>query len=125
MSRPPADIDEQQVRNLAERGWSGRQIAAHFGVAESVIRRRFSAVIEEARQHGAAKLIDILWQRGVKEKSDRILMHLADRLLGRVPQKIEITREQAIEFLEQDLKSRGLTDNPVAAGLKELPETKD
>lgn len=124
MGRPEIPIDEKQVRKLAERGWSVRQIAAHFEVDEATIRRRFAAAVEESRHHGQAKLLDVLWQRGIGNPEtrtggdNRVLLHLADRILGKIPQKIEITREQAIEFLEQDLKSRGIEVDQVTEGVE-------
>ncbi len=99
------EIDENVVISLAERGWSMRQIAAAFKVDEGTIRKRFSAKVEEARHHGAAKLLDVLWQRGVKEKSDRVLTHLADRILGKVPTKIELTDEIIDRAVEERLNS--------------------
>ncbi len=111
-------IDRDVVKKLAERGWSGRQIAAAFEVDEATIRRKFSALIKESRHHGAAKLLDILWQRGVTEKDARILLHLADRILGKVPQKIQLTREQAIEFLEDELDREG-TDTEASSESEE------
>lgn len=123
MGRPKKPIDPDQVKNLAERGWSGRQIAAHFGVNEATIRRKFDALIAEARQHGAAKLLDVLWQRGVTGKSDRVLVHLADRIIGKIPTVIKLSREQLIEQLEDDAKERGL--GPAPAGNIAGPENPD
>lgn len=108
MARPPKEIDEETVRKLAERQWDYEQIAAFFGVSGDTIKRRFEDVVYEAKHSGKAKLIDILWQRAVTEKSDKVLVHLADRILGPVPKKIELTREQAVEFLENDLRARGI-----------------
>lgn len=85
MARPKKPINEDLLVARAERGWSMRQIAAAFGVNESLIRRRYAAKIEDARHHGAAKLMDILWVRGVNEKSDRILENLTDRIMGPRP----------------------------------------
>lgn len=120
--RPKKPIDPLQVKNLAERGWSIKQIAAHFGVNDMTIARRFSALIKESRQHGAAKLIDILWKRGVQEKSDRVLLNLADRILGPVPRKIEYTREGAIEFLEKELERDGADTSFTPTVPKKLTE---
>ena len=89
MARPKAKIDEKNLEALAERQWTDVQIAAFFGVDERTIQRRFAAKLIECRQRGKAKLLDVLWQRGVAEKSDRILVHLADRVLGPVTQKVE------------------------------------
>ena len=90
MARPKIEIDEKALIAMAERGWSVRGIAAAFGVGAETIRVRYGAKIEEARQHGAQKLLDILWQRGVTGKSDRILTHLADRILGKVATPVEL-----------------------------------
>lgn len=108
MGRPKKPIDPEQVRKLAERGWNVCAIASHFEVDEMTIRRRFSEIIVESRKHGAAKLLDILWQRGVTEKDSKVLLNLADRIIGPVP-KIRLTREEAIKFLEEDADRRGLT----------------
>jgi len=108
MGRPEKPIDVEQVKKLAERGWSNVAIAVHFEVDESRIRRRFAEVIKESRKHGAAKLLDILWQRGVTEKDSKVLLNLADRIIGPVP-KIRLSREEAIKFLEEDAEQRGLT----------------
>ncbi len=108
MGRPKRPIDVEVVKKLAERGWSGRQIAAALGVDEGTLRKKgLSAMMADARHHGAAKLLDVLWQRGVTDRDNRVLIHLADRILGKIPQKIEITKEQAIEFLEKELEREG------------------
>ena len=120
MARPKFQIDIEQVKKLAERQWSDEQIAGFIGCDRRTLERRFSQELAAARQSGRAKLIDVLWQRGVKDKSDRILTHLADRFLGAIPKKIEITREQAIEVLEKDLKSRGIEIDQIASGSEEI-----
>lgn len=114
MARPRKPIDPEQVRKLAERQWSDEQIAAVIGCDRRTLERRFPQLLRDARHAGRAKLIDILWQRGVTEKSDRVLLHLADRALGPVPKKIEITKEQAIEVLEKELEREA--EDPIAIG---------
>lgn len=98
MARPKIEIDEKALIAMAERGWSVRGIAAAFGVGAETIRVRYGAKIEEARQHGAQKLLDILWQRGVTGKSDRILTHLADRILGKVATPVELGNKEGEGF---------------------------
>lgn len=90
MARPKKEIDEKALVAMAERGWSIRGIAVAFGVDEKTIRTRYSALIEDSRQHGKEKLLDVLWQRAVTSKSDRVLCHLADRLLGKVATPVEL-----------------------------------
>lgn len=104
-------IDLNVLVSLAERGWSARQIAAAFKVDPTTITRKYSALIEEARQHGAAKLMDILWQRGVTAKSDRILTHLADRILGKVATKVEISNEDLVNLVEAKLATEPKEDS--------------
>ena len=47
MARPEADIDETQVRKLAEMGCTHEEIAAFFGVHRNTIGNRFRDLIEE------------------------------------------------------------------------------
>ena len=91
MARPQKPIDAEQVRKLAERHWTMEMIAAHFNVSGDTIKRRFKDVVDAGRQEGKAKLIDVLWQRAVIEKSDRILIHLAERILGPIIQEQKVT----------------------------------
>lgn len=105
MARPKIPIDENALIAMAERGWSVRGIAAAFKVSPNTILNHYGAKIEEARQHGAQKLLDVLWQRGVKEKSDRVLVHLADRIIGKIPQKIELTNEELVNLAKEKLNA--------------------
>lgn len=86
--RPQAPIDEEQLIVLAEKHWSIEQIAAFFRVSRDTIERRFSAVVEEARHRGAAKIIDKLWVRS--DESDRILINLAERVIGPVKREMKV-----------------------------------
>lgn len=116
MARPKKPINEVQLRLLAERQWSSRQMGAFFGVHSTNIVRRYAALIEEAREHGKAKLIDVLWERAVDHKSDRVLIYLADRVLGPIPKKIELSKEDAIRVLEDEFKREGVQTAPVGEG---------
>jgi hypothetical protein len=91
--RPKVKLDESIILKLGERHWSDLQIAATMGCHEHTIKRRFGDKLILARQRGCAKLVDILWQRAVHDKRDRVLMHLADRFLGAIPKsdKMELT----------------------------------
>jgi AcrR family transcriptional regulator len=90
---------------MAERGWSTRAIASALGVGQATLINRYGAKIQEAKHHGAYKLLDILWQRAVTNKSDRVLTHLADRILGKVATKIELTDEALDSLIEERIKS--------------------
>lgn len=120
MARPKKLINVEQLEKLAEKQWNIEQIAGFFGVSRDTLERRYAANIKDARNRGAAKLTDALYARALGGKvnlpdgkiaflasSDRLLIHALDRFVGSVPKKIELTREQAIEFLENDLKQNG------------------
>lgn len=90
--RPKKIIDADLVRAFAERHWTKEEIAAHFHVDVTTIHRKFAALIEEARQSGKAKLRDAMWSfalgnptKNIK-RSERIFIHLSDRVLGPVKQ---------------------------------------
>lgn len=95
MARPKKKIDPEQLRKLAEKHWSTESIAYFFGVSVRTVNRRFGRAIEEARHGGKSKLLDLLWARASgaagQKQSDRILEHLANRVLGSIKQKVEIT----------------------------------
>ena len=112
MARPKIPLDAEQIRNLAQKHWSIESIAAHFGVSRDTIHRRYAAIIEEGRHQGKAKLIDVLWHRGVVEKSDRILENLSDRVMGPVPKEVKITEEPTFESKEEAIqKLRAMADS--------------
>lgn len=80
MARPKKDIDLEQLRKCAERQWTNSEIAAFFRVDRTTIERRFSAVIEEARHSGCAKLRDLQWKKA-EHGSDRMLIHMSEHYL--------------------------------------------
>lgn len=121
MGRPRAKIDREQLMKLAERGWSKRQIGAFFRVDESVIRDRFSRDYEIAQHGGAGKLVDVLWQRalgtkGLNNGSDRVLIHLSDRILGPVKREMNLNIEN---MPPQELQATGET---ILAALKKTTD---
>lgn len=81
------DIDVEQLKELARRHWSAESIAAHFKVCPDTIRVHFQPIIEECRQQGKGKILDMLWERA--QFSDRILQYTSDRMLGPIPSKVE------------------------------------
>jgi hypothetical protein len=108
MGRPKKPIDEKQLEALAERQWSDVQIAAFFEIHVTNLEKRFASKIAECRQRGKAKLLDVLWQRGVQEKSDRVLTHLADRVLGPIPKHIrleDVSDEQLEKVLDKKIEA--------------------
>jgi hypothetical protein len=59
MARPRKKIDKEQLRQLAERQWNDREIAAFFNVSLHTIHRRFGDQIDKHRALGMAKRRDI------------------------------------------------------------------
>ena len=49
--RPKVEIDQDQVVKLAKLGANNTEIADFFDCSESVIRKRFSGVLKQARSH--------------------------------------------------------------------------
>ena len=82
MGRPKIQIDEKQVKSLAERHWTAKEIAGHFGVCQDTINDRFSDLIKSARQSGKGKIRDVLWSVGLSGTDTKALLHLAKHYLG-------------------------------------------
>ena len=49
--RPKVEIDQEQVVKLAKLGANNTEIADFFDCSESVIRKRFAAVLRQSRSH--------------------------------------------------------------------------
>ncbi len=92
MARPKKPIDQEQLEKLAEKQWSIEQIAAFFRVNRATIERRFAEKINDARQRGRAKIVDLQWKRAL-EGSDRMIMHMSAHYLGQ-SQKLELAVEK-------------------------------
>ena len=54
--RPPIDIPEEDVLNLAEIGCTNVEIAGFFKVDESTIRKRFPEILTKGRESGKIRL---------------------------------------------------------------------
>lgn len=87
--RPKIKIDPQKIRELAQRQWTTKQIAAFFGVHVDTVRDNYSTVIEEAKHQGIGKLYDKLWT-GVDRGSEKLLIHALNRFDGPVEQKVVV-----------------------------------
>ena len=81
MGRPIVEIDEDQVRKLAERQWSNVQIASFFDVSEKTIRNRFSELLAKGREKGKGYLRDLQWKAAAKGNTS-ILIWLGKQYLG-------------------------------------------
>lgn len=96
LGRPPKwkNIDREQLRKLASRGYTIEGLADFFKVHRNTLSKHFSAEIEDAKHMGCTKIMDEFWRRGFglnTKASDRIFLKLADRMLGPVVQKTELT----------------------------------
>lgn len=81
MPKPKLKIDAEQVKKLAAKQWTYREIAAFFNTSEATICRRFVTQISLGRASGTSLLRDMLWRRA-QEGSDRVLLLLAKEYLG-------------------------------------------
>lgn len=111
MARPKKPIDIDQLKKIAERGWNDDEIGAFFNATGQTVRRRFGPIIDSHRLNGKAKLKDIIWQRAIgkggnDKGSDRVLIHLADRVLGPVKQEVEQAHQGKIEIVITDYRSK-------------------
>lgn len=91
MARPRKDIDADEVFKLAKRGCTQKEIAAHFGVAQSTISERFRSEFEL----GSAQSITSLrsWQfKRAYNGSDTMLIHLGKVYLNQTD-KLDITSD--------------------------------
>lgn len=117
MGRKPIPINEDQVWDLARRGWSAKQISIHFCVSYETILNRFSQLIEDARQEGNASISDLIWDRA-RAGDTKMIERLDDRRNGPIVRKIEISTEEAIQKLKDDIEREekliGQTGSPVS-----------
>lgn len=113
MARPKIEIDAEMVRKLAERQWTDKSIASFLKVSEDTLHRRFADQIDAWRAQGKGKITDWIWN--LAEAGDvEMIKHAANRWLGPIPKEIKISREQAIEILEADLRQQGIAIPPAS-----------
>jgi hypothetical protein len=102
MARPEVEIDETQVRKLAEMGCTHEEIAAFFGVHRNTIGNRFRDLIEESRHKGNASLRRRMFEEAMNG-SERMMMWLSKQYLGmsdKTEHSGEGLRPLTIEFAE-------------------------
>jgi hypothetical protein len=101
MGRPELKIDAEQVRNLSKAQWSVESIATHFKCDPQTIYNRFSGELNAGRQDLANLIWNKLLQRGIKDNSDRVLIHLAERVLGPIVRELKISEEPKFQNKEE------------------------
>jgi hypothetical protein len=129
-----ANIDREQILQLAARFWTPRQIGAFFRVSERTIYNYVSAEeLAEAREKGRGDLIELAWERARTDKSPTILLHMLQfhrdemptirRELASVSNEElaeEITKRiAASKMIKQGGWKKALSD---ASDVKQLPE---
>lgn len=110
--RPKKRIDLEALKAMAAKQWSTVEMAAAFQVHRSTLERKYSAVIEEGRQRGRAKIRDLQWKRAM-EGSDRLLLHISKHYLGQhdqiqldnVQSKVPLGSEKDLAAAYQELQA--------------------
>jgi hypothetical protein len=105
VARPKLDIDEKKVKKLAERQWTGVEIAAFFGVDNKTISRRFGKEIAISKEAGRAKLRDLQW-RSAGKGNVKMQIWLGKQYLGQKDFSKEVI-DQKIEIKVEYVKSKG------------------
>lgn len=82
MGRRAIPIDAAQVVKLARIGCTEEEIADILGASQQTISRRFRVDIARARGLLKMSLRRAQYHRAVKDRSDRMLIHLGVALLG-------------------------------------------
>lgn len=122
MPRPRKPIDDSNVRRLAQRQCSNREIAAVVGVNHLTIARRYGPQLDDWRHEGVSKLRDVLYDLAMMGNPKMVEIAL-DRYIGPVQKKISIdlkdlTPIQKREFLHALVMDPELDapDEPVLLG---------
>jgi hypothetical protein len=76
MAGKPKPIDREQVIKLARLGCTQEEIAEFVGVSLATIQRRFAATIARARASLKMSIRRAQYVRGVRDRSDTMLVHL-------------------------------------------------
>jgi hypothetical protein len=82
MARRPKKLDPIQVIRLAEIGCTQAEIADVLGVDQSTISRRFASAVASARATCKLSLRRAQLRRAIKDRSDKMLVHLGKVYLG-------------------------------------------
>lgn len=86
MGRKPLPIDAEQVYKIARLGCTHQEIADFFGCHPDTIRDRFPEELARARAAGKISLRRAQRIRAIRDRSDRMLIHLGQIELGQVVQ---------------------------------------
>lgn len=81
MGRPAKNIDPEQVKKLAEKGWTGEEIAAFLGIHRSNLLRRFATHIKEGHLSRNGNLRSAQFLHALKGNA-ALLIWLGKQYLG-------------------------------------------
>ena len=104
MARRPKPVDAAQVVKLGRLGLTQAEIADVLGVSQQTISRRFRVHLVRARALLRMSLRRAQYRRAIKDKSDRMLIHLGRCELGQGP---AADRGAALAELLADLVGQG------------------
>jgi len=80
--RPKVEIDKEQLVKLAKLGANNVEIADFFNCSESVIRKRYSDVLKQARSHLKMRLRQAMIDSAVHKGNVVAQIWLSKNLLG-------------------------------------------
>lgn len=106
MARKKEEFTEREVnlvKELAAHHVTKEAIAGALGISFPTLNQHFFNEIELARHEGKQRIMDMLWFKA--RTSDRVLIHLADRVLGPVAKLYkDITDLTDEEYLKEGLR---------------------
>jgi hypothetical protein len=117
--RPLADIDEEQVRELASMNCSIVEIAAVVRCDRATIHRRFAIAIEEGRQSGKSSLKRKMWEVAMNGSSS-MLIWLSRNMLGYTDTSPNEVSDKIKEFAEKAEKANQLTNEQLITMTQKL-----
>lgn len=110
--RPPVDIDLKILANIAERQWTITEIAAFLNVStDTIYRRGYLPLIEEARERGKAKLRDMQWKKAGEGDRDMIkwlgkqYLKQSEKVEQKVSAEVNHSTEEKVKTLNQKIQS--------------------
>lgn len=113
MARPPKPLDAEQVWKLARIGCTQAEIADILGCSTDTLQRRFAAEMARGIADRRMSLRRAQFVRAVKDRSDKMLIHLGQTELGQVPvakSEVAITAADAMRVVDQVERALGGTD---------------
>jgi AraC-like DNA-binding protein len=117
--RPLADIDEEQVRELASMNCSLDEIAAVVRCEKTTLHRRFAMVIEEGRKCGRSSLKRRLWELAMAGNT-QVAIWLSRNMLGYTDRSEIVIDEKVKEFAEKAEKVNQLTNDQLITMTQKL-----